>query len=172
MPRSLLRAASLCLILACLAVEVFSPAIDAAQDKPSEMHGFLRSKVRGLSAVQGGFLSGAIMSVAVSAGVQSAAVNMLRLLGGAAKLSANASMTEMHDFLRTGRGFDFSGAPVSAGYDVELDFILKSDGKGNWRLKSGNGRYSGNTDADLTLSGSGGNVHRFTDRFRGQRRRG
>ncbi|MBA3346216.1 MAG: hypothetical protein H0T44_13135, partial [Gemmatimonadales bacterium] len=154
-------------MLVCLAVEVFSPSTAAAQDKPGEMQGFLRSKVRGLSAVQGGFLSGSIMAVATGTGMQAAVVNMLRLLGGAAKLSKDPSMAEMYDYLRTGKGFDFSGAPVSAGYDVHLDFVLVSDGKGDYRLKSGNASYSGSTDADLSL-GEGAGAHRFTDQFRSQ----
>lgn len=124
--------------------------------------------------MQGGFLSGSIMGVAAGAGMSTAANNVLRLFLNAAplkkggKLSGNVGMAQIHDFLRTGKGFDLSGAPVSAGYDIELSFELVSDGKGNWNLKSGQARYAGNTDADLTLSGDGGNVHRFTDRYRGQ----
>ena len=156
-----------CLLFAGIAAGPPSAA-PAPPGEAATMHGVLRYKVRGLSAVQGGFLSGAIMGLASGVGVQTAAVNMLKLLGGAAKLSGNASMAEMHDYLRTGKGFDFSGAPVSAGYDVELDFVLESDATGNYRLKSGRGRYSGSTDADVTVAGDRGNIHRFTDRFRGQ----
>lgn len=160
------RAVLACLLLVCIAVDR-PPPLRAAPDPPATFQGFLRYKVRGLSAVQGGFLSGGIMGVAAYTGVHAAAGNALRLLGGAAKLSGDPSLAEMHEYMRTGKGFDFSGAPVSAGYDVELEFVLESDGKGTYRLKSGNARYSGNTDADVELNSADGNNHRFTDRFRG-----
>lgn len=166
MPSIIRRAGLLCVAFLCLVTDL--RPVRAASAAPDTMQGFLRYKVRGLSAVQGGILSGVLMGAATHAGMQTAALNSLRLvLGGAAKLSDNPGMAEFHDFLTTGKGIDFSGAPVSAGYDVELDFVLQSDGKGSYRLKSGNARYSGNTDSDLTLSGDGGNTHRLTDRYRG-----
>src|SRR5215213_7415245 len=158
MLRPLRRAAPLCLLLVALPIHTPPDARATSLAPPSTMRGFLRYKVRGLSAVQGGFLSGSIMGVLAGAGMSTAATNFLKLFVNAAplkrggKLSGNAGMAQIHDFLRTGKGFDFSGAPVSAGYDIELSFELVSDGKGNWNLKSGDARYAGSTDADLTLS--------------------
>ncbi|MBA2459701.1 MAG: hypothetical protein H0V43_12215 [Gemmatimonadales bacterium] len=156
------RAIFLCLTLASVA------PVDAESQAADSVRGTLRYKVRGLSAVQGGLLSGAIMSVATGVGLQAAVTNILRLVGGAAKLSGDPSVGQFETYLRTGKGFDFSGAPISAGQDIVLDFLLEGDGKGVYRLKSGSASYSGNTDASFEHQNADGFVQ-FTDVYRGER---
>ncbi len=167
MTRTVRRAALPCMVLLCLAADHPPAAQAGPPDAPATMQGFLRYRVRGLSAVQGGLLAGGIMSVATGVGMQSAATNAIRLVTGLAKVSGNPSTGQLETFLRTGKGFDFSGAPVSAGGGVDLDFVLETDGKGNWRLKSGNARYSGKTDAEFSHQNADGFV-RITDRYSGE----
>src|SRR5919107_5613733 len=98
---------SLLLVFTLNAPSFGEPASEPPE-KPATMHGVLRYKVRGLSAVQGGFLSGGIMGVAAGAGMSAAATNFLKLvLNGAAlkkggKLSGSPGMAQINDFIRSG----------------------------------------------------------------------
>ena len=171
----LLRRALLAsLLVAGVSAGPAAPTVEPARQAPRpdtprpQLQGLLRYKVRGPTAIQGGFLSSFLGGTVGGALLMERLTNALRIFAGAKGLSNNPGSKEVNDFLRQGSKIpiDVASLPFYASLDVDLVFTLEPDDKGNYHLVSGTAKWTAGTKADVRIA-DGDNVQHFIDNYAG-----